>query len=91
MSFSIKERGSRFKLEVMVSKEKNQRDFENKRHEFMVKLKQVLGNEFRIKIVYSIHDEEQIFTVSGPLQDKEYAKETIERIGEDFFKRVKKK
>jgi len=91
MPFSIKERGSRFKFEVMVSKEKNHRDFERECHEFKVKLKQVLGDEFRIKVVYLMHDEEQTFTVSGPLKDKEYTKETIERIGEDFFERVKKK
>ena len=49
------------------------------------------GDEFRIKVVYLMHDEGQTFTVSGPLKDKEYTKETIERIGEDFFERVKKK
>jgi len=89
MPFSIKERGSRFKFEVTLSKEKNHRDFDGKLHEFKAKLRQVLGDEFRVKAVYSMHDEEETFTVSGPLKEKKTVREIVEKFAAEFFKKSK--
>jgi len=91
MKFVMIERESRFKLETRIQSEKGERDFERTSHNFLSRLKlalQAMGEAFRIKTIFSTSDEQR-YTVSGPLKEKETVKEIVGKIAAEILQKIR--